>query len=187
MSQIVPIPPAAPVPVPASLPNDTTANVVSITEPSTSSSPQIHTEADRVQTKKQELQKQLEQARKDRQKQEQQEAKEREIKRREEAKLMQEAKQTRVDKENKIYFDKLKKERLEDEAHRKRVREQIARDRAEKIAQRNAEKQRTASPTAEANANGSSTSIYHSVSNLNIRQLDGSNIRHQFEGKKPGI
>ncbi|KAF1807562.1 hypothetical protein FB192DRAFT_1270770 [Mucor lusitanicus] len=108
-----------------------------------------------------------------------------------EAKMLQEAQQSRVDKENKIYFEKIKKERQEDEAHKKKVREQIARDRAEKIAQRNAEKQRqnsTLSSTtllAEEGTSSSSSlsnsSSHHVYSNLNIRQLDGSNIRHQFE------
>lgn len=135
------------------------------------------------------MQKQLEQVRKERAEREQQDAKDREIKRRQEAKMLQEAQQSRVDKENKIYFEKIKKERQEDEAHRKRVREQIARDRAEKIAQRNAEKQRqnSAASTALAAEEGASSSSLsgssnHAYSNLNIRQLDGSNIRHQFEG-----
>lgn len=103
--------------------------------------------------------------------------------------MLQEARQSRVDKENKIYFEKIKKERQDDEAHRKKVREQIARDRAEKIAQRNTEKQRqnsTSSPVITPTEGGGSSSSLnnnnHAFSNLNIRQLDGSNIRHQFEG-----
>lgn len=134
------------------------------------------------------MQKQLEQVRKERAEREKEDAKDREIKRRQEAKMLQEAQQSRVDKENKIYFEKIKKERQEDEAHRKRVREQIARDRAEKIAQRNAEKQRqnstfTTLPTDEgASSSSLNDDSRHAYSNLNIRQLDGSNIRHQFEG-----
>ncbi|GAN03127.1 UBX domain-containing protein 4-like isoform X2 [Mucor ambiguus] len=174
--------PAAPAtPVPASQPptNDTThiADTVRRTE-----------QNDETNSKKAELQKQLEQVRKERAEREKQDAKDREIKRRQEAKMLQEAQQSRVDKENKIYFEKIKKERQEDEAHRKRVREQIARDRAEKIAQRNAEKKRqnstssTTLPTEESTSSSSlSNNSHHAYSNLNIRQLDGSNIRHQFE------
>lgn len=135
--------------------------------------------------KKEKLQKQLEQVRKERAEREQKEAKEREIKRRQDAKSMQEANQNRVDKENKIYFDKLKKERLEDEAHRKRVRQQIAADRAEKIARREAEKQRQDSSTSSFENKNEKTihksSAEFNTSHLNIRQLDGTNIRHRFE------
>jgi recombination DNA repair RAD52 pathway protein len=134
----------------------------------------------------------LEQVRKEHAEREKQEAQDREIKRRQEAKLMQEAKQDRKDKENKVYFDKLRKEKMEDEAHRKRVRQQIATDRAEKIAQRNAEKERKNSitpppPFVDEKSNGSSSSsINHEFSNLNIRQLNGTNIRNKFEGNKFG-
>ena len=99
---------------------------------------------------------------------------------------MQEAKQSKVDKENKIYFEKIKKERLEDEAHRKKVRQQIATDRAEKIAQRNAEKQRKSSSSFDSSeiigVNANKTTKDHDCSYLNIRQLDGTNVRHRFEG-----
>lgn len=131
------------------------------------------------------LQKQLETVRKERAEREKQESKEREIKRREEAKLMQEARQSRVDKENKIYFEKIKKERLQDEAHRKKVREQIATDRAEKISQRNTERQRS-SPVLQENRSSSSLNASE-FSNLNIRQLNGTNIRYKFEGKYLGF
>lgn len=128
------------------------------------------------------MQKQLENLRKERAEREKQDGKEREIKRRQEAKLLQEAKQDRVDKENKKYFDQIKKERLEDEAHRKKVREQIAKDRAEKIAQRNAEKQRSPEINVASSAEFSTSNANHEYSNLNIRQLDGTNIRSKFEG-----
>ncbi|KAI9483909.1 MAG: hypothetical protein EXX96DRAFT_648574 [Benjaminiella poitrasii] len=139
------------------------------------------------QSKKAELQKQLEKIRKERAERERNEAKEREIIRRQEAKMMQEARQTQQEKENKVYFAKIKKERLENEAHRKKVKEQIARDRAEKIAQRNAERQQRHQQQASSSSTEytvkatSSNSTYSSHSNLSIRQLDGSNIRHQFE------
>ncbi|KAI8645084.1 hypothetical protein BD408DRAFT_474601 [Parasitella parasitica] len=179
--------PAIPVPVaePSVENTNATTSANSIHSIDCSKNVQQH---DQNKAKKEEVQKQLERVRKERAEREQHEAKDKEIKRRQEAKMLQEAQQSRIDKENKIYFEKIKKERLEDEAHRRRVREQIARDRAEKIAQRDAEKQRqnSASPnTQEAAENSSSSSSFksndHMHSNLNIRQLDGSNIRHQFE------
>ncbi|KAL7309297.1 hypothetical protein PS15m_011401 [Mucor circinelloides] len=177
--------PATPIPAPQPPTNGTSS-----TSDAASASKTVKKDEqnDEIRSKKAEMQKQLEQVRKERAEREQQDAKDREIKRRQEAKTLQEAQQSRVDKENKIYFEKIKKERQEDEAHRKRVREQIARDRAEKIAQRNAEKQRqnSTASTALATEEGASSSSLsnsnnHAYSNLNIRQLDGSNIRHQFE------
>lgn len=133
------------------------------------------------------LQKQLETVRKERGEREKQEVKDREIKRRQEAKVMQEARQSRVDKENKIYFDKIKKERLQDEAHRKKVREQIATDRAEKIAQRNTERQRSLPGIhVQQNLNNPSYTA-NEFSNLNIRQLNGTNIRNKFQGNYLGL
>ncbi|KAI7904310.1 uncharacterized protein BX663DRAFT_338558 [Cokeromyces recurvatus] len=136
--------------------------------------------------KKAELQRQLEKVRKERAEREQREAKEKEIKRRQEAKMMQEAKQLQQDKETQIYLAKLKKERQEEEAHRKKVREQIARDRAEKMAKRNIERQQhqNSFPFDSNNAEkviNNRNRLSSSHSNLSIRQLDGSNIRHQFE------
>ncbi|KAL0145963.1 hypothetical protein V8B55DRAFT_1466789 [Mucor lusitanicus] len=182
--------PATPVPAPQPPANDTTHTVDTASTSNTDTTRKAE-QNDEINAKKAEMQRQLEQVRKERAEREKQEAKDREIKRRQEAKMLQEAQQSRVDKENKIYFEKIKKERQEDEAHKKKVREQIARDRAEKIAQRNAEKQRqnsTLSSTtllAEEGTSSSSSlsnsSSHHVYSNLNIRQLDGSNIRHQFE------
>lgn len=71
-----------------------------------------------------------------------QEERAREIKRRNEAKAIQEAQQMQKDKENQLYLEKIKKERKEAEVHKRRVREQIARDRAERLAERKAEKER---------------------------------------------
>ncbi|KAI8377371.1 hypothetical protein BD560DRAFT_390901 [Blakeslea trispora] len=131
--------------------------------------------------KKIEMQKQLEKVRKERMERERKEAKEREIKRRNESKAMQEAQQNRMDKENKVYFDRIKKERQEDEAHKRKVREQIARDRAEKN-QRSTEKQRSGAeePVQHSHVKASSSQS-HEWSNLSIRQLDGSSIRHPFK------
>ncbi|KAG2206696.1 hypothetical protein INT47_003638 [Mucor saturninus] len=143
----------------------------------------LTTETDEIKAKKAELQKQLEYVRKERAEREKNEAKAREIKRREEAKLMQEARQSRVDQENKIYFEKIKKEKLQDEAHRKKVREQIATDRAEKMASQRRERERSSLPHLQqqevhSNSGNSSNSEF---SNLNIRQLNGTNLRNKFE------
>ncbi|KAI9246581.1 hypothetical protein EDC94DRAFT_388431 [Helicostylum pulchrum] len=162
-----------PVNIPASIPP--------VSVPSSIPNAQSSSNAEETKAKKEELQKQLENLRKERAERDKQDAKEREIKRRQEAKLLQEAKQDRVDKENKKYFDQIKKERLEDEAHRKKVREQIAKDRAEKIAQRNAEKQRSPEINVASSAEFSTSNANHDYSNLNIRQLDGTNIRSKFE------
>ncbi|CEP12960.1 hypothetical protein [Parasitella parasitica] len=177
-------------PAPAAEPSTENTNVTPTTSSthSADSSKNVQQHDER----KEEMQKRLERVRKERAEREQQEAKERETKRRQDAKMLQDAQQLRIDKENKVYYEKIRKERQEDEAHRKRVREQIARDRAEKIAQRNAEKQRQSSESpiitqqaataaAENSSSSSLKSKSHMYSNLNIRQLDGSNIRHQFE------
>ncbi|CEG66689.1 hypothetical protein RMATCC62417_03224 [Rhizopus microsporus] len=133
--------------------------------------------------KKAELQKRLEEARKQRAEQERQEERAREIKRRNEAKAIQEAQQMQKDKENQLYLEKIKKERKEAEEHKRRVREQIARDRAERLAERKAEKERqeVAGSSSQQIDNTSKKRHNHEYSNLNIRLLDGTNMRHQFE------
>lgn len=45
------------------------------------------------------------------------------------------------DKQNRIHLEKVKKERKADEEYKKKVKEQIAKDRADQIAARKAEKQ----------------------------------------------
>lgn len=60
-------------------------------------------------------------------------------------------------KQNKQYFDKIKKEKREDEEHRRRIKEQIARDRAEQMAARQAAKQQRKS--ANSSPEPSSTSV----------------------------
>ncbi|KAI8082261.1 hypothetical protein BDF21DRAFT_258728 [Thamnidium elegans] len=171
-----------PVNVPAStLPTSEPSSIPPVSVPSSIPNAQSSSNTEETKAKKEELQKQLENLRKERAERDKQDAKEREIKRRQEAKVLQEAKQDRVDKENKKYFDQIKKERLEDEAHRKKVREQIAKDRAEKIAQRNAEKQRSPEINVASSAEFSTSNANHDYSNLNIRQLDGTNIRSKFE------
>lgn len=71
-----------------------------------------------------------------------QQVKERELKRRQEGKEMQKTREELENRQNKLYFEKLKKEKKEEEEHRKRIREQIARDRAEQLAARQAEQKR---------------------------------------------
>lgn len=46
------------------------------------------------------------------------------------------------DKQNRIHLEKVKKERKADEEYKKKVKEQIAKDRADQIAARKVEKQR---------------------------------------------
>ncbi|KAI9244246.1 hypothetical protein BY458DRAFT_561043 [Sporodiniella umbellata] len=127
--------------------------------------------------KKAKMQKRLDDVRRQREEKEKKEAKEREIKRRDEAKIMQEAKQTQADKENQVFMEKLRKEKKEAEEHKRKVREQIARDRAEKLAEKKKEQERQISYVG----SGCESRQNHEFSNLNIRLLDGSTIRHQFE------
>jgi hypothetical protein len=47
------------------------------------------------------------------------------------------------DQQNKIYFAKIKQEKQADEAHRRKIKEQIARDREEKMAERQRRVQET--------------------------------------------
>ncbi|CAO3701701.1 unnamed protein product [Rhizopus microsporus] len=139
--------------------------------------------AEAAAAKKAELQKRLEEARKQRAEQERQEERAREIKRRNEAKAIQEAQQMQKDRENQLYLERIKKERKEAEEHKRRVREQIARDRAERLAERKAEKERqeAAGSSSQQIDNTSKKRHNHEYSNLNIRLLDGTNMRHQFE------
>lgn len=121
--------------------------------------------------------------------------------------MIQEAQQMKKDKENQIYLEKMKKERKEAEEHKRKVREQIARDREEKMAQRKANKERqelaaSASSSSQRDnetryiksffpiailwlidiQNSTTKRQGYEFSNLNIRLLDGTNLRHQFEG-----
>lgn len=71
-----------------------------------------------------------------------QKARENEIKRREEGRLAQETRQSLQEKQNKIYLEKVKKEKRENEEYKRKVKEQIARDRENQIAATKAEKRR---------------------------------------------
>lgn len=70
---------------------------------------------------------------------------------------MQQTRQQLENKQNKQYFDKIKKEKREDEEHRRRIKEQIARDRAEQMAARQAAKQQRKS--ANSSPEPSTTSV----------------------------
>ncbi|KAI9482969.1 MAG: ubiquitin-related domain-containing protein [Benjaminiella poitrasii] len=126
----------------------------------------------------------LEEVKKTRAKQEEKQTKERELKRRQDGKLAQETIQSVEEKQNKIYFEKLKKERKEDEEYKKKIKEQIAKDRAVQMAARKAEKQRLMDEKEKTQSNKEASSQTHSDShnhcNLNIKQLDGSSVRHSF-------
>lgn len=67
---------------------------------------------------------------------------------------MQKTKEELEDRQNKLYFEKLKKEKKQEEEHRKRIREQIARDRAEQLAARQAEKERRESAVSASSSPG---------------------------------
>ncbi|KAI8978128.1 hypothetical protein BDB01DRAFT_852662 [Pilobolus umbonatus] len=128
-----------------------------------------------VEKKKEALKRQLKEIRKERAEKEKEKNSTKETKRREEGRKLQDARIQRENRENKLYYDKIKKDRQQDELHRQKVKAQIARDRAEKSAQRqmmmNEQKKETST----------SYSVDHHHSNLNIRQLDGSNIRYRFD------
>ncbi|KAF7725875.1 hypothetical protein EC973_009207 [Apophysomyces ossiformis] len=131
--------------------------------------------------KKEKIKKQLEEAKKQRQEKERQEIREREIKRREEGKELQKAQQSIEDRQNKLYFAKLKKEKREDEEHRQKIREQIARDREEQMAERQ-RKKADANSTERSSSNPTPKTVrHHDESHLSIRQLDGSTMRRKFE------
>ncbi|KAL0078616.1 hypothetical protein J3Q64DRAFT_1765385 [Phycomyces blakesleeanus] len=128
--------------------------------------------------KQEKIKRKLEEARKKREEREKREAHERELKRREDGKANQETKESLEDKQNKAYFDKLRKEKKEEEEHRKRVKEQIARDRAEKAASRQVAKPSNPVETSEPKQKSRQNS---DQSKLSIRQLDGSTLRNTFQ------
>lgn len=64
------------------------------------------------------------------------------MKRREDGKLAQETQQSLQDKQNRLYLEKVKQERKADEEYKNKVKEQIAKDRADQMAARKAEKER---------------------------------------------
>ncbi|KAL7332677.1 hypothetical protein PS15p_201696 [Mucor circinelloides] len=129
--------------------------------------------------------KKLQDVRKKRLAEEEKQAREREIKRREDGKLAQETQQALQDKQNRLHLEKVKKERKADEEYKKKVKEQIAKDRADQIAARKAEKQRLEEHEKQEQhtttlVGNSSSKGYYDHSNLNIKQLDGSSLRHSF-------
>ncbi|CEP18879.1 hypothetical protein [Parasitella parasitica] len=105
-------------------------------------------------------------------------AKDRESKRREDGKLAQETRQNLQDQQDKLCLKQLKKERKSNEENERKVKEQIAKDRAIQIAERKAEKQHT--EEGKKHVQQSPSKRYYDHSNLNIKQIDGSSLRHSF-------
>ncbi|KAL9539471.1 hypothetical protein MBANPS3_010239 [Mucor bainieri] len=131
--------------------------------------------------------KKLEDIRKKRLAEEEKQAREREIKRREDGKLAQETQQSLQDKQTKLHLEKVKQERKADEEYKKNVKEQIAKDRKDQIAARKAEKQRLEESKKQQEQNSAIRSTenassrgYWDHSNLNIKQIDGCSLRHNF-------
>ncbi|KAI8067677.1 ubiquitin-related domain-containing protein [Gilbertella persicaria] len=124
----------------------------------------------------------LEEIKKKRAEQENLQAREREIKRREDGKLAQETRESLQEKQNKIMLEKKKKEKKEEEEYRKRVKEQIAKDRENQQAARKTEKERLQNKAKEETPiqKTVSSSGLHHFANLNIKQLDGSSLKHRF-------
>ncbi|ORY93724.1 hypothetical protein BCR43DRAFT_516747 [Syncephalastrum racemosum] len=131
------------------------------------------------QERKEKLRNQMELARKKREEREKQTEKDQEKKRRENGKEIQKVSRDAEDNRNKEYAAQLKKEKQATEEHRKRIREQIAQDRAERAAARSTEINR--SPHRDPSSEPKKKS--HTVpetSNISIRQLDGLTLRNKF-------
>lgn len=92
-----------------------------------------------------------------------------------EEKLVNDQVQQQRQQQNKAYLEKMKKEKKADEEYKRKVKEQIAIDRASRKADGKATSH---NPTSD--ANGSTILINHDCSNLNIKQLDGTSLRHSF-------
>ncbi|KAI9301796.1 hypothetical protein BJ944DRAFT_242953 [Cunninghamella echinulata] len=144
-----------------------------------------HNDSAKEKEAKEKLKKQMELARQKREEKEKKDAKEREIKRRQDGKEALETRQQLENKQNKLYFEKIKKEKQADEEHRRKIKEQIARDREEKQSLLKQKKQQQ--PSSINNDVSSSPSPSPSPSreydecHLNIRQTDGKNNRQKFK------
>ncbi|CAO3637574.1 unnamed protein product [Cunninghamella echinulata] len=136
---------------------------------------------------KEKLKKQMELARQKREEKEKKDSKEREIKRRQDGKEALETRQQLENKQNKLYFEKIKKEKQADEEHRRKIKEQIARDREEKQSSLLKQKKQQQQPSSINNDVSSIPSPSPSPSReydecyLNIRQTDGKNNRQKFK------
>ncbi|CAM0141825.1 unnamed protein product [Umbelopsis sp. WA50703] len=137
-----------------------------------------------VQEKKDRLKKQLEEIRKKKQEDEAKNAREKEIQRRRTGQDIQLAQESHAERQRRKYAEDVKKEKLAEAEHRRKLREQIESDKRERAAQRQREieerQKGNNSPTSKSPSTSASASKC-SVCNLNIRQLDGSQIRKQFE------
>ncbi|KAI8364622.1 ubiquitin-related domain-containing protein [Blakeslea trispora] len=120
----------------------------------------------------------LEEIRKKRAEDEKQKQREREMKRREEGKLAQEAHAAHQDRQNKLILEKKKKEKREEEEYKKRVKEQIAKDRENQKAAKKAENEKLDSRQDSSFSEKSSNTCDYC--NLNIKELDGSSLKHRF-------
>ncbi|KAL1924344.1 uncharacterized protein VTP21DRAFT_7379 [Calcarisporiella thermophila] len=141
------------------------------------------------------LKKQIEERRKQREIEEREQKRVRELKRREEGRSLQEARKQQQELENKKLAAELKKQRQEDKEARRRVLEQLAADKAERAAMRQAEIERrqrsitpepaVAGPSGKSNKeNNNSSGSIHDYSNINIRLLDGSTLRNKFSSSE---
>ncbi|KAI9291648.1 UBX-domain-containing protein [Neoconidiobolus thromboides FSU 785] len=144
--------------------------------------------AEEKEKKKEELKIKLEQRRVERLAKEKEEEKAREASRRNMGKEISSAKKDLQDKEAKLILDNKIREKKEEQEARRRIKEQIAQDKAERAAQRLKSKAAISQQQAlEADSNtaapkpGSSSASTPTVSKLSIRLLDGSVHRAEFK------
>ncbi|KAI8334563.1 hypothetical protein BC941DRAFT_431560 [Chlamydoabsidia padenii] len=171
----------------SSLPMDTRSDEDTVTIANTDSNTEYLSSSSMTDMdKKAKLKQQMEQARARRDEIEKENEKQREIKRRQDGKEAQLTKQQLQDQQNKLYFAKIKKEKQADEEHRRKIKEQIARDREEKVAerQRRLQQQKESSqPSSSSASQQSKETRHHDVCHLNVRQGDGNNIRNTFKSQ----
>ncbi|KAH8551940.1 hypothetical protein BGW37DRAFT_520210 [Umbelopsis sp. PMI_123] len=134
--------------------------------------------------KKEALKKKLELARKKRAEEEEKNKREKEIQRRRTGQEIQAAQESHEERQRRKYAEEVKKERKAEEEHRRQLREQIESDKRERAAQRQREieerQKSNSTPLSNATSTASSSKSTTTVCNLNVRQLDGSQIRKQF-------
>ncbi|KAI9284150.1 hypothetical protein BC943DRAFT_326437 [Umbelopsis sp. AD052] len=135
--------------------------------------------------KKEALRKKLELARKKRAEEEEKNQREKEIQRRRTGQEIQAAQESHDDKQRRKYAEEVKKERKAEEEHRRQLREQIESDKRERAAQRQREieerQKGNATPLSGTESTSSSaTRSTSTVCNISVRQMDGSQIRKQF-------
>ncbi|KAI8097469.1 uncharacterized protein BX664DRAFT_326451 [Halteromyces radiatus] len=161
----------------------TTTNASSIERATTESEELSSQVTNDTLDRKARLKQQMEKARAKRDEMEKENEKQRELKRRQDGKEAETTKQQLQEQQNKIYFAKIKKEKQADEEHRRKIKEQIARDREEKIMERRKQQQQqqqTSNSSSFSSLSSSQGTKNHDTCHLNIRQVDGVNIRHKF-------